>query len=291
MDLSQHPALGASLLPLAVCTALTALTPPPAQAETAPLLLLARDWTAGQSPQGFLVSEKFDGVRALWDGRQLRFRGGGAVAAPAWFLARLPRQSLDGELWLGHGRFDEVSALLRRGDPDDPGWHAVQYRVFELPDAPGGFAQRAGQIEALVAAAAWPQLVAVSQEPVVDATALQRLLAAVVAAGGEGLVLHRADAPYQTGRTEALFKFKPVQDAEAVVIGHEEGHGKYVGMVGALRVRNEAGQVFLLGSGLKDAQRRQPPPLGTRVTYSWRGLTASGLPRFATLLRVRDPGF
>lgn len=288
MNLPHHPVLGASLLPL---VALAGFMPPSAQAETMPALLLARDWTAGRSPQGFLVSEKFDGVRALWNGRQLRFRGGGVVQAPAWFLARLPRQALDGELWLGHGRFDEVSALLRRGDPEDPGWRAVQYRVFELPDAPGGFAQRASQIEALVAAAAWPQLVAVAQRPLTDATALQRRLDEVVAAGGEGLVLHRDDAAYQTGRTEALFKFKPVQDAEAVVIGHEAGHGKYVGMVGALRVRNEAGQVFLLGSGLKDAQRREPPPLGTRVTYSWRGLTATGLPRFATLLRVRDPGF
>jgi DNA ligase-1 len=95
---------------------------------------------------------------------------------------------------------------------------------------------------------------------VADATALQQWLDEVVAAGGEGLVLHRADAPYQTGRTEALFKFKPVQDAEAVVIGHAPGHGKYAGLVGALRVRNDAGQVFLLGSGLKDAQRREPPP-------------------------------
>ena len=291
MDLSHRPALGASLLPLAAWTALSALTPPAARAEMAPALLLARDWTPGRSPQGFPVSEKFDGVRALWDGRQLRFRGGGVVSAPAWFLARLPRQALDGELWLGHGRFDEVSALLRRGDPQDPGWRAVQYRVFELPDAPGGFAQRASQIEALVAATAWPQLVAVAQRPMADATALQQWLDEVVAAGGEGLVLHRADAVYQTGRTEALFKFKPVQDAEAVVIGHAPGHGKYAGQVGALRVRNDAGQVFLLGSGLKDSQRREPLPVGTRVTYSWRGLTATGLPRFATLLRVREPGF
>ena len=288
MDCLSRPVLGASLLPLA---ALVAWTPVSAQAGMAPSLLLARDWTAGRSPLGFLVSEKFDGVRAFWDGRQLRFRGGGAVAAPAWFLARLPRQPLDGELWLGHGRFDEVSALLRRGDPEDPGWHAVQYRVFELPEAPGGFGLRARDIEAVVAAAAWPQLVAVAQRPVEDVAALQRLLDEVVAAGGEGLVLHRADAPYQTGRTDALFKFKPVQDAEAVVIGHEAGHGKYAGLVGALRVRNDAGQVFLLGSGLKEAQRRQPPALGTRVTYSWRGLTVTGLPRFATLLRVRDPGF
>ncbi|WP_225862259.1 DNA ligase [Ideonella benzenivorans] len=259
-------------------------------AQAPPDLLLARDWPASATPAGFLVSEKFDGVRALWDGQHLRFRGGGVVAAPAWFLARLPARPLDGELWLGYGRFDEVSALLRRADPDDLGWRALQFRVFELPGAPGSFAARAQQIEALVAETAWPQLVAVAQQPLADLTALRQRLAAVLAAGGEGLVLHRADAPYVTGRVEVLYKLKPVQDGEAVVIGHLPGRGKYEGLVGALRVRDETGQVFLLGSGLSDAQRRQPPAVGTRVTYSWRGRTATGLPRFATLLRVREPG-
>jgi DNA ligase-1 len=259
-------------------------------AESPPALLLARELGPSLSPAGYLVSEKFDGVRAFWDGRQLRFRGGGVIAAPDWFLKRLPPQALDGELWLGRGRFDEVSALLRRGQPDDSAWKLVNYLIFELPGAPGTFEARAAEIRALVAKQDWPALKAVDQFRVADRPALQRKLNEVVSAGGEGLALHRADALYITGRSEALLKFKPVQDADAVVIGHEPGQGKYAGQLGALKVRSDDGLEFRIGTGLSDALRRSPPPLGSRVSYRWRGKTSTGLPRFASLLRVIDPG-
>jgi DNA ligase-1 len=167
---------------------------------------------------------------------QGRRRGG----APAWFLARLPRQALDGELWLGHGRFDEVSALLRRGDPDDPGWRAVQYRVFELPDAPAGSrsgpADRgAGGRHGVAAAGGGAQRPWRTDGP-----------AAVAGRGGGRRRRGPGAAPRrcpQTGRTEALFKFKPVQDAEAVVIGHA-GHGKYAGLVGPCGCATTPGRSF-----------------------------------------------
>lgn len=272
-----------------VSTPLAAQAQGPA-AEAAPALLLARVWPAQASPLGFLVSEKFDGVRVLWDGRRLRLRGGGEVAAPASFLARLPAQPLDGELWLGPGQFDALSALVRQARPDEQAWRAVRYLVFELPGAPGGFAERAQALAALVGTVGWPQLVAVPQQRLADAATLRRRLAEVVAAGGEGLVLHRADAPYVTGRADVLFKFKPHEDDEALVIGHLPGRGRLAGQVGALRVRHDDGREFSIGSGLDDAQRRQPPAVGTRITYRYRGLTPQGLPRFASLLRVREAG-
>jgi DNA ligase-1 len=259
-------------------------------AEAAPALLLAREAPQGQSPSGYLVSEKLDGVRALWDGRHLRFRSGREVPAPAWFLAQLPAQALDGELWLGRNRFDELSALVRRAQPVDAEWREVRYMVFELPGAPGSFAQRAAALRELVAQAQQPALQAVAQQSLQDSRALAQRLAEVVAQGGEGLALHRADAPYVTGRSDVLLKLKPVQDADAVVMAHEPGQGKYAGLVGALVVRDADGRLFRIGSGLTDAQRRSPPPLGSSISYRWRGLTRTGLPRFATLWRVREAG-
>jgi DNA ligase-1 len=72
-----------------------------------------------------------------------------------------------------------------------------------------------------------------------------------------------------------------------VVVDHEPGHGKYEGRLGALRVRTEAGNEFRIGTGLSDALRAQPPQVGTVVTYTYRGTTAAGVPRFASFLRVR----
>lgn len=256
--------------------------------ESPPALLLAKVLGPETDPADYLVSEKFDGVRALWDGRRLRFRSGRDVGAPAWFLARLPPQPLDGELWLGRGRFEELSGFVRRSVPDDAEWRQIQFMVFEAPDAPGPFADRARQIQEMVAAARWPQLVAVAQFRVADRAALQRRLDEVVRGGGEGLMLHRADAPYATGRSDALLKLKPLLDAEAVVRAHLPGRGKHEGRLGALRVVSPDGRQFVIGTGFSDAVRRDPPPVGATITYTYRGLTRNGLPRFASYLRVRE---
>ncbi len=252
-----------------------------------PAMLLAREMGPQADPSRYLVSEKYDGVRAQWDGHRLRFRGGGDVPAPAWFVARLPAQALDGELWIARGRFEAVSGIVRRELPQDDEWRQVKYMIFELPGAPGSFAERAARIEAVVAEAKWPQLVAVPQFHVASRAELTRRLHEVVRGGGEGLVLHLADAPYETGRSDALLKLKPLQDAEAVVIGHLPGKGKYAGQTGALQVRAPQGAEFNIGTGLTDALRANPPPIGSNVTYTYRGVTANGLPRFASFLRVR----
>jgi DNA ligase-1 len=248
---------------------------------------LALPWAAGRDPSGFLVSEKFDGVRALWDGQRLRFRSGRTVAAPADWLKALPAAPLDGELWIARGQFETVSGLTRREQPDAALWRSIQYLVFDQPGEPGPFAERYVRMAALLRRHGVPWLRAVDQTRVASERALQDRFAAVLALGGEGLMLHRADAVWAPGRSAAVFKLKPESDAEAEVIGHTPGKGKYQGLVGALRVRTPEGVVFSLGSGLSDAQRREPPPVGAWVTYRFRDLTEAGVPRFATFVRER----
>ena len=251
-------------------------------------VLLARTADPDVDPDGFLVSEKFDGVRALWDGRTLRTRTGQTLKAPPDFIARLPREILDGELWLGRGRFEEVSALVRRQRPELGAWDQVQYLVFEMPRAGGRFDERVSRIRQVVERAQWPQLQAVEQVPVLGRTELQRRLREVLDAGGEGLMLHRADAPNIGGRSEVLLKLKPVHDDEALVIGHAPGQGRLAGMLGALQVRNADGVVFQVGTGFTDAERRTPPPIGALILYRFRGQTSHGVPRFASFVRRSD---
>ena len=252
--------------------------------KTTPDVLLAQNAPPGLDPAGYWVSEKLDGVRALWDGKTLRFRSGRTVAAPRWFTAKLPATALDGELWMGRGTFDALSGAVRRTQPLDGEWRQVQYMVFELPRAAGAsttFTQRIWQMQAMVKAAGWAQLQAVEQTEIANHAALQARLKAIIAAGGEGLVLHRASAPVTGGRSDVLLKLKAVQDAEAVVVGHEPGKGKFEGMLGALDVETAGGLRFKLGTGFSDAQRQNPPAIGSTVTYTYRDVTPSGKPRFA----------
>jgi DNA ligase-1 len=284
----HHPRLTRRAL-VAGSAALAAWPMLPAAAAL-PGIPLALDAPDDLQPAGHLVSEKYDGVRALWDGRQLRFRSGLPVAAPANFLRGLPPVPLDGELWLGRGRFEALSGLVRRQSPGDQDWQGLHYMVFDMPWAEGGFAARDALLQALLRQHANPAVVAVAQSTVPDRAALLQRLDAVVQAGGEGLVLRRADALYAVGRSAAMLKLKPWHDAEAVVLAQVPGQGRHAGRMGALQVRNDRGQVFHIGTGFSDAQRAAPPATGQRITYAYRGLTESGLPRFASYLRERPAG-
>ena len=260
-----------------------------AAATTPPALMLARDLgTADIEVAAYFVSEKLDGVRGRWDGRALWTRGGHRIAVPATFTRGWPDTPMDGELWIARDRFETVSALVRSTRSDPAAWEPVRFFVFDLPAHPGPFAERVAAMRTLVARTGHPQLRMITQTPGTTRAALDARLADVVAAGGEGLMLQHRDARYGVGRSTTLFKLKPHDDAEARVVAHTPGKGKYSGMLGALEVEHHDGRRFRIGTGFSDAQRADPPPTGSWVTYRYSGLTSTGLPRFARFLRVRD---
>ena len=198
-----------------------------------PALQLAQSYEKGMALQGYWVSEKLDGVRAYWNGEQLISKGGHVIKAPAWFVRGYPDTPMDGELWMGHGRFAEVSAAVRRLQPNAKEWRQIRYKVFDLPASDAPFSQRIQQMKALASASNAYTFSVIEQQPASSHAALLQRLDKVMAAGGEGLMLHHGDSLYQAGRSDAILKVKTYQDAEAVVVGHTEGKGKYRGMLGA----------------------------------------------------------
>lgn len=238
----------------------------------------------------YWVSEKFDGVRGYWDGHRLLTRGGVVVAAPAWFTRNWPATPLDGELWAGYGRFARASAIVRSAGPEDPAWHEMSYRVFDLPGYGGNFDARVPAIRATVATIGDPWVVAVRQFHVASDAQLHAALKRVLAKGGEGLVLHRGDVPYRAGRGAGLLKLKPYEDAEARVVAIKPGHGRLAGLMGSIVVRTPDGRSFAIGSGFSDDDRAHPPQVGSWVTYRFNGRTVKGTPRFVRFLRRRPGG-
>lgn len=256
--------------------------------QNPPQLLLAKNYQQGIDVKQYLVSEKYDGVRAFWDGEQLITRQGNVINAPDWFIESFPKTPLDGELWWARGKFDALSGAVRKAKPIDAEWKNISYQIFELPNAKGTFEARAKRIVEIVKQANLPHLKAITQFRVNDETALNSRLKQVVKNGGEGLMLHRADALYLTGRSDALLKLKPLYDAEAKVIGHTPGKGKHAGKLGALVVETPQGIRFKLGTGFSDAQRNHPPKIGSIVTYTYKDKTQNGKPKFASFLRERN---
>ena len=258
-----------------------------------PALMLANVYHSGVALADYWVSEKYDGVRGFWDGQKLLTRGGRPINAPAWFTANWPATPMDGELWAGRGQFQKASSTVRQQTPDDAAWRGIRFMVFDLPAEPGTFTERLSTLNSVVSKLAVPWVRAVPQTKVPSHAALQSQLEQITKSGAEGLMLHRGSSPYKGVRNDDLLKVKTHDDAEAKVIGHIPGKSKYAGQLGALLVEmpakdGQSAKRFKLGTGLSDAQRQNPPAVGSQVTYRYRGLNDSGIPRFASFLRLRE---
>ncbi len=258
----------------------------PATEQASPALLLANIWNPSIDPTGWWISEKYDGLRGYWDGQKLWSRKGTAIQAPDYFLAELPKDTaLDGELWIGRGQFEETLSTVLSQTPDDR-WKGVHFMVFDAPKAKGPFEERVKFLQATVPKE--NQFVKLVVHYRCEGAA--HLIAErdrVVGLGGEGLMLRKPESEYEPRRSPTLLKVKPLDDAEATVIAHLPGKGKNAGKLGSLRVKMADGIEFSIGTGFTDALRASPPPVGTVITYRFRGLTAKGLPRFPSFLRVR----
>lgn len=254
-----------------------------AQEKAAPVLL-AETWDGQLDPTGWWLSEKLDGVRAYWDGSKLLSRLGNVLHAPDWFVAGLPRQPLDGELFLGRKSFQKTTAIVRRQDKSDH-WKQVRFLIFDAPGHGGVFEERVKWIGALAKheyAAAHPHALCRGLAH------LKEELAKVEALGGEGLMLRQPKSAYVAGRSATLLKVKSFKDDEAVVIGHQAGAGRHKGRLGALLVRLADGTEFSIGTGFSDKQREAPPAVGSVVVFRYQELSDGGVPRFPSFHGVRE---
>lgn len=266
-------------------------------ASNEPQLILANVYSSTAhklSLKHYWVSEKYDGVRAYWNGQQFISRQGHIYQAPSWYTRNLPDFPLDGELWLGRGQFDRLSGIVRTKVPRDTDWKSVRYMVFDLPALVEDFDQRLEVLNQLENLPAW--VIKVKQWRVSSEGELLKQLDDIVVQGGEGLMLHDGRSLYQAKRNDDLVKLKPTQDAEATVVAHVAGKGKYQGKMGAIWVEasmttNNGSTTlkrFKIGTGFSDRDRQNPPPLGSIISFKYTGLTSKGIPRFARYWRVRE---
>jgi len=235
---------------------------------------------------GWLMSEKLDGVRGYWDGTRLWSKQGHLLQPPAEFTSGWPAFPLEGELWGGRGTFAATAATLRRS-PGNSGWLQLQFAIFDAPAVAGPFRSRLAALEAWLAVHPASHAFVIPQRPVANRAALLAELRRIEAGGGEGLVVRDPAAPYAAGRRPEILKVKSSLDGEALVVGHLPGTGRLDGMLGALLVELPDGTRFRVGSGFSDAERRAPPPLGAAITFRYFGLYSSGIPKFPVFVRVR----
>lgn len=260
--------------------------------------MLASSYGPGVDPSGWIVSEKLDGVRAIWTGRELITRSGNVIKAPESLLSLLPSGvCLDGELWIGRGRFQELAGIVRSARTDEAAWSRVRFALFDAPEASGHYLERLKIVQGVAEGVARgitdqvdgsaPRLFALDQSLCSGRRDLEKKFRDIVKAGGEGLILRHPSAPYEGRRSPSLLKLKHLKSDDAVVIGHEPGKGRLEGLLGSLLLRWRD-RVICLGSGIPSSLRITPPAPGAIVTFSFEGLTSSGLPRSASFLTLRN---
>ncbi|MBU0679845.1 MAG: DNA ligase [Proteobacteria bacterium] len=236
---------------------------------------------------GWLMSEKLDGVRGYWDGKQLLSKNGTLFAPPPAFIHDLPPFPLEGELWGGRGSFAQTVAIVKKQHAHE-GWLQLKFAIFDVPQELGGFTSRIGKARAWFASHPSAYAFVIAQITVDDRAQIQQELARIEGLGGEGLIVRSPEALYAAGRSSEILKVKNYQDAEAKVVGHLPGKSRNAGRLGALLVELDDGTRFKIGGGFSDKARQSPPPLGTVVTFKFYGMYPSGIPKFPSFLRIRS---
>jgi ATP dependent DNA ligase domain len=256
----------------------------------------------GQNVGGWLASEKLDGVRAYWDGRNLLSRNGKILAAPEGWSAHFPPFALDGELYTARGEFEKIQSIVMDKMPSATEWSEVKFYVFDVPEAGGGLLERLSELEKFIAKnpQAGQNLEIIKQVKVKDNAEFEAFAKHIIAKGGEGAVAREPNAPYERKRSKNALKYKKFKDAECEVTAVNAGAGKYAGLMGSVtcKVLGAAGSnsdeqiasgvKFKIGSGFSDEERANPPKIGSIITYKYQNLTAKGVPRFPVFLRVRE---
>jgi len=236
----------------------------------------------------YWLSEKLDGIRGYWNGKHLVTRQGNIIHSPQWFTLHWPKNTMDGELWIARDQFQATLSCIRKVTIDEHCWQQVRFMIFDLPQHAGTFTERVRAMKNIIANTKSMSLAMIPQFKLESMQQVEELLNKVIANKGEGLMLHYENARYKVGRSANIMKLKKHQDAEATVIAHISGKGKYQNMLGAVKVKTAEGIIFKIGSGFSDNERANPPAIGTIITYKYNGKTKAGIPRFARFFRIRE---
>lgn len=230
------------------------------------------------------MSEKLDGIRAYWDGKELFSKNKNKIFAPSWFTKDFPPFPLDGELWTKRGDFENIQSIVL-SQQESKDWENITYNIFEIPNANGNFKTRLHFLENYLKKNPNRYIKIIPQIVCKDKNHLNKFLKELLENGAEGVIIKNPNLSYETGRTNNSLKVKEFLDDEGKVIAHNFNKD---GSFKSLKIELKNKTVFNLGGGFKKEDRLNPPKIGKFVTFKYYGLTKNGKPKFASFLRVRE---
>jgi DNA ligase-1 len=243
-----------------------------------------KTYKGDENISGWLMSEKLDGIRGYWNGKNLLTKKGKIIYAPTWFTKDLPKFELDGELWTKRNDFENIQNIIMDKTPSKD-WTKITYNIFEVPNTKGNFLKRLEKINLWLEKNSINHLKVIKQIKVKDKEQLNIFLEEIISKKGEGIIIKNPTQDYHTGRSPHILKVKKVQDMEGVVI--DINISEKTKVLKSLVVKLKNGIVFNLGTGFNKKERESHAKIGDIITFKYYGFTKYGKPKFASFLRVR----
>jgi DNA ligase 1 len=254
---------------------------------TKPDLFLLKTYDDSKDVVGWVMSEKLDGIRGFWTGKELLTRGGMKLTPPKWFIKNYPPFAIDGELWTKRNDFENISSIIRSKNSKQR-WKSVSHNIFEVPSQSGGLLKRLSVLKEYLRENPNPYLKILPQTVINAKGQVADFLKEVSADKGEGVVVRNPNTLYQTGRLSSALKVKQYLDTECTVLEILPGKGKYQNMMGSVLCQTDSGKKLKIGSGFKDKDRSNPPAIGSKITFKYYGFTKKGSFKYPVYLRVRQ---
>ncbi len=230
------------------------------------------------------MSEKLDGVRAYWTGKELLTKTGTKIYAPNWFIKDFPPFELDGELWTKRNDFENIQNIVLDENPTIK-WEGITYNIFEVPNTNGDFNKRLEKIKLWLDSNPNKYIKIIPQKICKNEIELDNFLKELLKQKAEGVIIKNPNLDYFVGRSDDILKVKNFYDDEGLVIGlNYSKDNKFK----SLKIKLNNGVVFNLGGGFSDIERKNPPKIGDIVTFKYYDLTKNNKPKFASYLRIRN---
>lgn len=241
-------------------------------------------YNGNENINGWVMSEKLDGIRGYWNGKELLTRKGKKIYTPKWFIKNLPTFELDGELWTKRNDFETIQNIIMDKTPSKD-WKNITYNIFEVPNTKGDFKSRLKKAKLWFKKHQNNHVKIIKQIRIENKEHLNKFLNSVISKKGEGVIIKNPNEEYHSGRSQHMLKLKKAQDMEGKVIAI--AISKKTTVLKSLLIKLENGVIFNLGSGFTKKQRKKPPKIGEIITFKYFGLTKKGKPRFASFLHTR----
>ncbi len=243
-----------------------------------------KNYKGYENIKNWVMSEKLDGIRAIWNGKQFLTRNGKKIYAPKWFIKDFPPFKLDGELWTKRTDFENIQNIVMDKTPSKD-WKQITYNIFEVPNQEGDFLKRLNKLKQWLEKNPNKYIKIIPQIPIKNRGHLYEFLDSLLKKGAEGLIIRDPKKDFHTGRSSHILKVKKAKDMEGEVIGINIS--KKTKLLKSLKLKLGNGTTFNLGSGFTKVQREKPPKIGTIVTFKYFGFTKKGIPKFASFLHER----